>query len=385
MDRAVYRGLLLFSGTALALWAFTLILLPFIVPIAWALCLFAVTARAYRYLAARSRRPRLVALGMVTLTGALVLGPLIYVAAVFIDQARQVDFSPTIDKLKAEAPEALARIDTILAYLEEAQSGERAVIPTTDGDAPPAPVGTAEGFVKRAQKNLPRIASSVLGLSLEGAVGFLMTPFFFLFGLVMTLVTLFFLYRGSTALRSMCMELSPLSEEDTGRVLHTLHGATVSAIVGGLVVALVQGMLGTFMFWVAGIQSPVMWGVVMAALSLLPFGGTAFVWAPAGIILLATGQPGAGWFVLIFGAVIVAGADNVLRPVILSKMGGGDVEIHPLLLFFAILSGIGLFGISGIVFGPLMIALLTTMVRIYREHGPAKAATPDTDPAPQAL
>ncbi len=393
MDRAVYRGLLLFAGTVLAVWACVLILQPFLVPVAWALCLFAVTARFYRAAAVRTRRPRMTAFLLVTLTGALVIGPVLYIAAVFVEQAARVDFQPAIEKLKVAAPDVLARLDRVLAFIEDPESATPG--PSGDEEAKPAegtapaeppqegevaghgeaaapPVGTVDGFIRRTQRNLPRIAKGVIGLGLEGAIDFLMTPFFFLFGLVLTLITQYFLYRESGRLKTMFLELSPLEEGDTNEILATLRGATVSAVVGGLVVAVIQGALGTLMFAIAGIQSPVMWGVVMAALSLLPFGGTAFVWLPAGIILLATGQPGMGIFVLVFGAVIVAGADNILRPVVLNRMGGEEVDIHPLLLFFAIMSGIGLFGISGIVFGPLLIALLTTVVRIYRRHGPAK-------------
>ena len=373
MERAVYRGLLLFAGTVLALWACVLILRPFLIPIAWALCLFAVSARAYRYFAARTRRPRLAALGLVALTGTLVVGPLLYIAAVFVEQASHVDFQPAIEKLKAAAPDVLERLDRVLAFIEEPEAPAE----TPDGaeaTAAPEPAGTVDGFLRRTQRHLPRLAKGVIGLGLEGAIDFLMTPFFFLFGLVLTLITQYFLYRESPRLKTMCLELSPLDEDDTTEILATLRGATVSAVVGGLVVAVIQGALGTLMFAIAGIQSPVMWGVVMAALSLLPFGGTAFVWLPAGIILIATGQPGMGIFVLVFGAVIVGGADNLLRPVVLNRMGGDEVDIHPLLLFFAIMSGIGLFGVSGIVFGPLLIALLTTVVRIYRRHGPGKEA-----------
>ncbi len=388
MDRAIYRGLLLFAGTVLAIWAFALILLPFIVPVAWALCIFAVTVRPYRWLAARTRKPRLSALAMVLGTACMVLGPLIYIATVFIDQAGKVDFEPTVEKLKDEAPEVLAHLDKALVYFESPGGVPKAAAASKDGEGEPAepeaPIGSVEGFLQRAQASLPGLASAVFGWgTVKGALGFLMTPFFFLFGLVLTLVTQFFLYRESPRLRRMFVEVSPLGEDDTGEVLDTLRGATVSAVVGGLLVAVVQGALGTLMFWIAGIHSPVMWGVVMAAFSLLPFGGTAFVWAPAGLVLLLTGSPAAGWFVLIFGAVIVGGADNILRPVVLNRLGGEDVQIHPMLLFFAIVSGIGIFGISGIVFGPLLIALLTTMVRIYRRHG-ASSNGPATEAATPA-
>jgi predicted PurR-regulated permease PerM len=90
------------------------------------------------------------------------------------------------------------------------------------------------------------------------------------------------------------------------------------------------------------------------------------VWVPASAWLVLTGEVGSGIFLFVFGSALVGTLDNILRPVVLSRIG--DHRIHPLLLFFAVLSGIGLFGISGIVFGPLLLALLVTTVGIYREH-----------------
>ncbi|MDA1195477.1 MAG: AI-2E family transporter [Planctomycetota bacterium] len=381
MDRAVYRGLLLFAATSLAIWAFALVLLPFIVPIAWALCTFTVTMGPYGWLAARWHKPRLVALTMVLGTGLIVLLPLIYIGAVFVDQARQLDLTPALEKLKEAAPDVIENLDGVLAYVLPAEPAEANAEAAAGGAAAPEAAGPPAdrlgSFVERAQDNFPRVAAGVFGVhSVGDALGFLLTPAAFLVGLLLTLVTQFFLYREAKALRSLVVDVSPLSEGDTDELLGTLRGATVSAVMGGLLVALAQGLLGTLMFWIAGIQSPVMWGVVMAGLSLLPFGGTAFVWLPAGIILLLTGQPGAGWFVLIFGGVIVSGADSVLRPWLLSRMSGEGVKIHPLMLFFATISGIGLFGISGIVFGPLLIAVLSTLVRLYQRHGIAHHGEP---------
>ena len=348
VERAVYRGLLLFAATMAALWAFGLILWPFLVPIAWALCLFAVTARPYRWLTAKWRKPRLVAGLFVLLTAAVVLGPMIYIGAMFVDQAASIDFGPSYERLQKEGPGAIEWANQTLSYFE---------------------LGQLETFIEDLQKGLPGLAKHIFsGSTVSGALGVLLSPFVFIFGLVVALVTQYFLYRESKRLLLAVTSISPLDAEDTARILDTLRGATVSAIVGGLLVAIIQGALGTLMFIIAGIQSPVLWGVIMAAFSLLPFGGTALIWAPAGIYLLFTGDASSGWFVLVFGAVIVGSADNVLRPLVLTRIGGEGIDIHPLMLFFAILSGVGLFGVSGIVFGPLLIALLTTVLRIYREH-----------------
>src|SRR5206468_4228746 len=111
---------------------------------------------------------------------------------------------------------------------------------------------------------------------------------------------------------------------------------------------LIQGTLGGTAFAVVGVDAPVLWGFVMALLSLLPIGGSAFVWAPTMIYFFVEGPVWKGWFLLVWGVAVIGSSDNLLRPWLMRKAGAA--EVHPLLLFFAILSGIGLFGPSGIVF-----------------------------------
>ena len=348
MEWSVYRGLLLFAATVLAVWAFGLILWPFVVPIAWALCLAAVTARPYRYLARVWRRPRLASLAMVLLTALGILAPMILVGALVIEEAQALDLASPAEQLR-DLP--------VVQWLDEKLESFG--------------LETLDFYLQRIGEYLGALATHApTGPVAEGAFSVLAAPFVFFFGLIVTLVTQYFVYCESPRLRRVVLELSPLDAPDTDRILGSLHGTTSAAILGGILVAIIQGALGGIAFLVAGIGSPVLWSVVMMGFSLLPFGGTALVWAPAGIHLLLTGQGFAGWFVLIWGTVIVGTSDNFLRPWILTKTGAEG--IHPMLLFFAILSGIGLFGVSGIVFGPLLLALLMTVIQIYRDHGSSK-------------
>jgi predicted PurR-regulated permease PerM len=358
VERSVFRGLLLFGATVLAVWAFWQILEPFIAPIAWALCIAAVTARPYRFLETRLKRPRLASGLMVLLTAVVILAPLFTVSALVLEEARQIDFAPTKENLARSVP-------NVVAWLNE----------TLDRFG----LGSLNAVLDTVESELPDLASQVFSAPVaKGAVSVLLAPFIFLFGLLITLVTLYFVYREAPRIRSFVVELSPLDEADTDSILHTLRRTTSAAILGGVLVAIIQGALGGIGFAIAGIQSPVLWAVVMMAFSLLPFGGTALVWVPAGVYLVLTGDGVSGWFVLIWGVVIVGMSDNFLRPMLLVKTGAGD--IHPMMLFFAIISGMGLFGVSGIVFGPLLLALLTTVVRIYRDH---RAGASDPGAAPQ--
>jgi predicted PurR-regulated permease PerM len=178
-------------------------------------------------------------------------------------------------------------------------------------------------------------------------------------------VTQYFVYTESARLRGVVLGLSPLSGKDNDRILTTLRDNTSAAVLGGVLVAMIQGALGGIGFAIVGVDAPVLWGVVMALFSLLPFGGAAFVWVPVALFRFGTGQIGSGIFLVLWGAVLVGLVDNLLRPWILRRSGS---NVHPMLLFFGILSGIGLFGMSGIVFGPLLIALLVTAAELYREH-----------------
>lgn len=341
MERSVYRGLLLFAATLLAIWAFGLILWPFIVPIMWALCLCAVTARPYQALARTWKRPRLASGVMVLATGLVILGPIVLMGMALLDEADSFDPATTIETLKTHFP----------SWLEKAKEAGLNV----------------EEIGQQLKDNAPDlIGRFVRGPIAEDALAVMLAPFVFLFGLMITLITQYFVYREAPRLRRLVHDLSPLSTVETDRILLSLRDTTSAGILGNVLVAVVQGALGGVGWAIAGLQSPFLWSAVMMAFSLLPFGGTALVWVPAAVYLLLTGQTGYGIFLVVYGVVIVSTADNIMRPWILGKTGAN--AIHPMLLFFAILSGIGLFGMSGIVFGPLLLALLHTVMQIYRGH-----------------
>ena len=106
----------------------------------------------------------------------------------------------------------------------------------------------------------------------------------------------------------------------------------------------------------------VLWGFVMAFTSLVPVIGTALIWVPAGLMLLLQGQTGAGIFILVWGAVVISNSDNVIRLFVVK----GPVRMHPLLLFFAIMGGLKIAGLLGVVYGPLVLAMVQALLEIFR-------------------
>jgi predicted PurR-regulated permease PerM len=376
--RAVYLGLMLFAATVLTIWAGYLILAPFIVPIAWALCLLTVTAPLYHRLASWSGRPRLAALVMTLAVALFVVIPVTFVGRAVVTEALDLARSAEEEK-KTPAEDKTG--DAWHDFFAEHPKFDR--VRAKVDEQLEAMAGTNLWEIKNAaQRQLSQPFA-------KGAVAVLQSLFTVLFGFVIMLVTLYFLFRDGAAILAWAFDVTPLPEDEARMMLQTLRSTAFAAIVGGLLTALIQGALGGIGFWIAGVGGAALWGAVMAVLSLLPFGGSAFLWLPVALYMLATGETWQGVFLLVWGGVVVGSSDNLLRPWLMRRVGAAD--IHPLLLFFAVLSGIGVFGFSGIVFGPLLVAVVLGALRIYRDHfgraavarrRAAKAATEaDTAPA----
>lgn len=362
MDRRnVYLALLLFAATALTLWALGLLLWPFIVPIAWSMCLATVTGRFYRRLASRTGRPRLSAWLVTLLVAVFIVLPVLVVGSAVASQA--VAFSRT-DAATARRPAAAKPADGVDRPLD---AWEQFFADHPSLDEMQRKLDAQLASFDTNLRSVTDAAVTQIGQPFaRGAVGFLYGFVTLAFGFLIMLATLYVLLRDGDTIRQIVVDLVPLPVADTKQILETLRATAFAAIVGGLATAGIQGTLGGLAFWGTGVAAPVLWGFVMGVLSLLPVGGSAFVWGPVAAYFLATGAPVQGWFLLVFGVVVIGSADNVLRPWLIRKAGAAGV--HPLLLFFGVFSGIGLFGASGIVFGPLLVAFVLSVIRVYRDH-----------------
>jgi predicted PurR-regulated permease PerM len=386
LDRKIFLALLLVAAVVATLWAFGLLLAPFLVPIAWAMCLVTVTGGLYRRLEKRTGKPRLSALLMTVATAILLVAPLAYAAATLVREAIDLSKKAIRETAKptaaaptsAPAPAGTAEVEgAVVAKTGDAWEDFFLEHPTLDTIR--RRIDEKLGAFQTDVRSVKDAALDLLGKPFQaGAVGVLQGLVATAFGFLVMLATLFVLYRDGAKIRDFVVDLVPLEAEKTIRILDTLRATAFAAIVGGLATALFQGFLGGVAFAIVGVSAPVFWGFVMAGLSLLPIGGSAFVWAPVMVYQFATDQRGSAWFLLVWGVLVMGLADNIVRPILMRRAGAS--AIHPLLLFFAIFSGIGLFGVSGIVFGPLLTALVLVVASLYREtlgnRGTKPAAPP---------
>ncbi len=199
----------------------------------------------------------------------------------------------------------------------------------------------------------------------KGLIGFLGAAYqsvaaFVLWLFVVFFSLFYFLIDGKRAVGYL-MRLSPLRDEHERLLFQKFISISRATLKGTLIVGLIQGLLGGIAFFIVGVPSPIIWGIFMALLSLIPLVGAGIVWLPASIILLLTGNIWEGVFLILFGIGVISTIDNILRP----KLVGRDTEMHPLLVFFATLGGISLFGISGFLIGPIVVSLFMALADIY--------------------
>ncbi|HYE59178.1 MAG TPA: AI-2E family transporter [Rhodothermales bacterium] len=180
---------------------------------------------------------------------------------------------------------------------------------------------------------------------------------------VMLYLLYFFIKDGPRILGSM-MKAFPLGDEHERKLLTRFAVASRATIKGSIIVGIVQGTLGGLAFGALGVQGAVFWGVVMMVASLIPTFGTAIVWLPAAIVLLATGHPYKALILFIWGSVVIGMVDNFLRPALV----GRDTQVPDWIVLLTTLGGIAIFGFSGILIGPIVAALFLTTWQLFAEE-----------------
>ncbi|MBG9389866.1 AI-2E family transporter [Caenimonas aquaedulcis] len=177
------------------------------------------------------------------------------------------------------------------------------------------------------------------------------------------LYVLFFFLRDGRALAERAADSLPLEPRHTRRLLAQFATVVRATVKGNVVVALVQGTLGGLAFWVLGVNGALLWGALMALLSLLPAVGAALVWGPVALYLLSVGSTWQGVALALWGVLVIGLVDNVLRPILVGK----ETRLPDYLVLVATLGGLSAFGLNGFVIGPVIAAIFLATWEIFVE------------------
>jgi predicted PurR-regulated permease PerM len=313
---------------------------PFFVPLAWAAVL-AIFVYPWHERAAAQYGTTSAALISTIVVTVVIIGPGLAVLTAFVQESRAALLQ--VDQEAFAGP---------LALVEQAWERVRVLIPG------------ARAVDLRTM--IQEIASKTGGV-LAGLVGSLLADLaVVLFQLFVTLLALFFILRDADSITRYLRRALPFEELRRERMIRQTRELVYVSIAAGLLIASLQGLAGGIVFALLGLGAPVFWGVMMGFLALLPLVGTWVVWLPASIWLMATGHVAKGILLAVLGATIVASIDNFLRPAMLA----GRARMNGLLMFISLLGGVSVFGLIGLVLGPVITAIVTGLFEAYA--GPAE-------------
>ena len=185
-----------------------------------------------------------------------------------------------------------------------------------------------------------------------------------LYGFLMMFIFMFFLFRDGPELLEIVKASNPLPAAYESAIIKNFQDVSYAVFIGSILTAILQGAVATLIFWALGIPAPIFWGAVVAFAVLVPIVGGFLVWIPMSGYLFLSGQTTRGIILLVLGGGLVSSIDNVVKPMIIR----GRTDIHPLLVFLSVLGGMQVFGLLGILLGPLIVAVFLTFLNFYRQE-----------------
>lgn len=184
----------------------------------------------------------------------------------------------------------------------------------------------------------------------------------FLVNFFFMLLIIFYLLIDRQRLLSFVVDLSPLPDDQDEKLFQKFKDMAGAILIGNGLGGLIQGILGGTVFAVFGLKSPFLWGVIMGLMAFLPILGIGIIFIPAAIYLFLVGRIAAGIFFIIFYVILSGGIEYIFKP----RLVGHRVQMHTLLVFLSIIGGLKLFGILGIIYGPLIVTAFLTLTDIYK-------------------
>jgi len=339
--------LTLILATLLALYVCYRIVEPFIPPIAFALALVVATQRPYRWLRTKLRSPNLAAAVALLLVLTLIIGPAVFLGTYLVQNAiHSINEIRTADSSWRTMVEGQPVLASLLHWAEANLDLETHITRAAEGIA-----SHATGFLKGS-------ASIVTQLGI-------------------TLFVLFFMYRDCNSGLEAMYRLVPLSRSEAHRMFQHVAQTLRATVNGSLTVGAVQALMAGLMYASLGVPGSIVWAAATFFAALVPVFGTALIWGPITLFLLLTGSWGKALILLAWGCAAIGMIDNFLYPFLV----GGKLRLHTVPTFFSIVGGVALFGASGLILGPMTLAITIGLIDIWwRRTAEGQAAEEEVVP-----
>lgn len=178
------------------------------------------------------------------------------------------------------------------------------------------------------------------------------------------LFVLYFMLINGKEMENVIHKFLPMNEVNQDSMWFETRKMVISNAIGIPVLIIAQGLIATLGYYIFGVEQAIVWGVLTGIASIIPVVGTVILWVPLSLYLLLQGLIGPGIGLFLYGAILVSNIDNVLRFTLLKKIG----DVHPLITVFGVLAGLNIFGLMGLIFGPLLISYFFLLIKIYRKE-----------------
>jgi len=339
MDSQKTQNIIFFITLGLVTLIFLYLMRPFFIPIFWAAVVAGIFNPLYNRLLSKLKRPNLSATLMLLIISLLIILPAGFIASLLITESMQIYNGITTDTsaIEMKVQDALGAL-TQHPYIRHFNLDDQFII---------------EKFGEALKSVANYIFVHLTSLTQNTLI--------FLIQFCVMIYTLFFFFRDGDRILRRALRMCFLGS-GKWNILYVKFIATARAtlkatlLLGGL-----QGVSGGIIFYIAGIEGAMIWGLLMVVLAILPGIGCSIIWAPAGIIMLLGGHLWEGVSILIFGVLVISLGDNLLKPMLI----GNDAEMHPLVIFLSTLGGLVVFGLSGFVIGPIVASLFLAIWEMY--------------------
>jgi len=342
MDFAKLRHIIFFGFLVAVTAIFLYMIRPFAYPIFWAAIIAGIFHPVYKFIIKHLKNANLSSTLTLIIVFIVIIIPLTLIASLVV--AESVQFYGTIDNNSQKIGEVVQNTTNWIRYNPY----------TTQLHV------DKQFWTEKISQGSQMIAEFVF----NAAKAITQNSLIFLVKFVLMFYTLFFFVRDGEKMLKFIMHLCPLGDKYE-KLLYKKFTSTASATMKGtLIVGGIQGALGAILFWLTGMEGFLIWGIIMAAASIIPPFGTGIIWLPIGIFMLLTGDIWQGVIILATGFLVISTIDNLIRPILIGK----DTAMHPIIVLFSTLGGLLIFGVSGLVIGPVIAALFMAFWEMYDHY-----------------
>jgi len=332
------RWIAVLAATAIALYLCWLTLRPFMGVLAWAVVLVIVFYPVHKRIASRFARRSLSALLSCLLVVLIVVLPLTLLTAAVIQE-----FSKVAPNLPSNFSQLLSQQPAILGTVTQWVQSRFGI----------DMLGFQDFFIQQFQNLSQRLLGASFSL-MGNIVTSIVKAFFVVF-------TMYYLFRDGDKIVNRLPDALPFNREQSEAIILRTKQVVSASVYGVVTIAALQGFLAGLAYWILGIPSPMLWAVLTAFVCMIPIAGSFLVWLPLAIYLMLTGHWTKALLLIIWGALAVSTIDNFLRP----KLVGNQTRLHELFIFFSVLGGISVFGLLGIVLGPVVLAITLGLLETF--------------------